>query len=190
MDVLVNIFGYPLTYIEFFGVLAYFVSIYFAAKVNVWTWTTGIVSSILFFILYFNTHTYANAILQIILIGVSVNGWLKWGKENNKKISNLKRKDIINLCSLSIILTIIFGYLMNLYLSDPYPYLDMSIFVLSIVATVLLVNKKIESWYFWIIVNIIALIIYSSLEYYLISFQCVVFIIIDIIALKEWNKNL
>jgi nicotinamide mononucleotide transporter len=190
MDVLVNIFGYPLTYIEFFGVLAYFVSIYFATKVNVLTWSTGIISSILFCILYFNTHTYANAVLQIILIGVSVNGWLKWGRDDSKKISNLKRKDIINLCSLSIISTIVLGYFMDLYLYDPYPYLDMSIFVLSIVGTVLLVNKKIESWYFWILVNVIALFIYSSLGYYFISFQCVAFIIIDIIALKEWNKNL
>ena len=190
MDVLVNIFGYPLTYIEFFGVLAYFVSIYFAAKVNVLTWSTGIISSILFFILYFNTQTYANAVLQIILIGVSVNGWLKWGRENSKKVSKLKRKNILYLCCISIISTVVFGYLMNLYLFDPYPYLDMSIFVLSIIGTVLLVNKKIESWYFWILVNIIALFIYSSLGYYFISFQCVVFTIIDIIALKEWNKNL
>jgi hypothetical protein len=35
MNILVNILGYPLTYIEFFGVLAYFASVYFATKVNI-----------------------------------------------------------------------------------------------------------------------------------------------------------
>ena len=184
-----NIFGYPLTYIEFFGVLAYFVSIYFATKVNILTWSIGIISSILFFILYLNTHTYANAILQIILIAVSINGWLKWGKENSKKVSSLKKRNILHLLFISIISIVFFGYI-NSYSSNPYPYLDMSIFILSIIGVVLLANKKIESWYFWIAVNIISLILYSSLGYYLIGIQSVIFIFINMYALKEWNKNL
>lgn len=95
MNVLTNILGYPLTYIELFGVIAYFISVYLAVKVNVWTWATGIVSSILFFILYLNTHTYANGLLQIILIIVSIDGWKKWGRTDNKKVSILNWKNIL-----------------------------------------------------------------------------------------------
>ena len=189
MDIIMNVFGYPITYFEFFGVLVDFLSIYFAAKINVWTWSTGIVSSILFFILYFSTHTYANAILQIIFVVISINGWLNWGKENSKKVTNLKKRNILYLFGISIVSIIFFGHI-NSYSSNLYPYLDTSIFILSIIATILLANKKIESWFFWIAVNIISIILYSSFGYYLICIQCVIFIIIDIFALKEWNKNL
>jgi len=177
-------------YLEIFGVIAYFLSVYFAMKVNKWTWIVGIVSSILFGIIYFNTQTYANAALQIILIFVSINGWLKWNKEDIKQISNLTWLKRISIFLISIVSIITCGSLINYIpnVSDPYPYLDMSIFVLSIIGTILLSLKKIESWYVWMSVNIISLILYSSLGFYLIAGQAIIFIIMDLVALKKWSK--
>jgi nicotinamide mononucleotide transporter len=189
MNVLTNILGYPLTYIELFGVIAYFISVYLAVKVNVWTWATGIVSSILFFILYLNTHTYANGLLQIILIIVSIDGWKKWGRTDNKKVSILNWKNRFYVFMIILISIILFGTIINLFSSDPYPYLDVSIFVLSIVGVILLANKKIESWYIWILVNICTIILYSLLGFYLIGIQSLIFIFMDFIALKEWRKK-
>jgi len=190
MNTLIEVLGYPITYIEFFGVLAYFISVYFAVKVNVLTWPTGIVSSILFFILYLNTHTYANGILQIILVVVSINGWKKWGKEDNKKVSYLNWKNRFYVFMIILVSVILFGTIVKIYSSDPYPYLDVAIFVLSIIGVILLANKKMESWYVWMLVNVCTIILYSSLGYYLIGIQSSLFIIMDIIALKNWKKLL
>jgi nicotinamide mononucleotide transporter len=66
----------------------------------------------------------------------------------------------------------------------------MSIFVLSIIGVILLSDKKLESWFFWIAVNICTIILYLSLGFYLIGIQSVIFIVMDIFALKKWNKNL
>jgi nicotinamide mononucleotide transporter len=178
-------------YFEVFGVIAYFLSVYFAIKVNSLTWISGIVSSILFGIIYFDSQTYANASLQIILIFVSINGWLNWRKKNTKKISNLSWLNKLLLFIVSALCILIFGSVINIIpnISDPYPYLDMTIFVLSIIGTILLSLKKIENWYIWILVNIASLILYVSLGFYLIGAQSIVFIIMDIIALKKWRKE-
>lgn len=190
MDVLINIFGYPLTYIEFFGVVTYFLSVYFAMKVNTWTWITGIISGILFFILYLYTNTYANSFLQLILIGVSIDGWIKWGKKDSKNISSLSNINRLYIFVISIVSILCLGSFINLLpiAPDPYPYLDMSIFVLSIIGVILLAYKKIESWYVWIIINTLTLILYSMLGFYFIGIQCIILILLDFIALKEWKN--
>lgn len=190
MNVLFDIFGYPLTYYEFFGVLLYFTSVYLAIRVNILTWITSIVSQIFFFIIFLQSQTYANAALQIFYIIICINGWIKWGRDKDKKISLLNWSQRFKIIFFSLIGIAVFGTLLN-YLPikpDPYPYFDMSIFVLSVVGVYLLAFKKLDTWFFWIVVNLLTILLYYLIGYYFVALQGVILIYMNIYALKRWMK--
>lgn len=188
MSVFITLFGYPLTYIEFFAVLLYFISVYFAIKINIWTWPVGIISQILFFILYLDAHTYANAFLQIIFILLCIKGWIRWHKKDTDEISTQSYLTSRWTFIISFLSIILFGTILKYYSNDPYPYYDVAIFVWSVVGTVLLTYKKLQAWVYWIVVNITSLILYSNIGYYFVAIQGLIFIFMDSYALNKWIK--
>jgi nicotinamide mononucleotide transporter len=62
--VFLTVLGYPLSYIELVGTVLYLASVWLIAKRNVLTWPVGIVSVVLFAILFYQIQLYADTIEQ------------------------------------------------------------------------------------------------------------------------------
>ena len=73
-----TVFGYPLSYIELIGTLLYLWSVWLIARRNMLTWPVGIISVILYMILFYQIRLYADAFEQIYYLGASVYGWWLW----------------------------------------------------------------------------------------------------------------
>ena len=59
-NIAIQIWDYPVSYIELIGTLFGLYSVYFASRANILTWATGIVNEIFLFILFFQVHLYAD----------------------------------------------------------------------------------------------------------------------------------
>ena len=66
------------TPLEIAAVLFILANVWLATKENIWTWPTGIVGVILYTIVNYKAHLYANAALQIVYFGLSIMGWYEW----------------------------------------------------------------------------------------------------------------
>lgn len=173
--------------IEITGVLIYFASVYFAIKINKLTWLTGIVSCALFCYLYIEGQTYANAGLQVFFIILSIIGWVRWNKKDTDNITfSSNNKYLVFFISTAIIY--FGGGIIKHYFREPYPYLDSAIFVWSVVGVILMALKKIETWVYWILVNITSMILYILIGYNFIAFQDAIFIIMNAFGIKQWVK--
>ena len=55
---------------------------------NIWTWPTGIAGVLLYLVVNWRAHLYANAILQIVYFVLSIHGWYEWlhGGENKTEL--------------------------------------------------------------------------------------------------------
>ena len=53
-------------------------------KENIWGWPAGIISVLLYLIVFWRSHLYMNAGLQIVYFVLSIHGWYEWlhGGEN------------------------------------------------------------------------------------------------------------
>ena len=60
-----TVIGYPISYVELIGTLFGLISVYFASRANILTWSTGIVNEVFLFILFFQVHLYADMFLQV-----------------------------------------------------------------------------------------------------------------------------
>ena len=56
------------------------VSILLAARNSLHTWWTGIIGSLLFGLLFFNSQLLADALLQLFFIVTSLWGWYGWSR--------------------------------------------------------------------------------------------------------------
>jgi nicotinamide mononucleotide transporter PnuC len=69
------------------------------------------------------------------------------------------------------------------------PYLDSFVVMASLIAQWLMARKKLESWFFWILADIVAIGVYSYKDLYLTSGLYFVFLMMAITGYLTWRKD-
>lgn len=164
-------------YLEWVANAFFVVSVMLAARNNVNTWWVGIVGCILFSVLFYKVQLYADVTLMIFFMMTSIYGWAYWGK-NQGKSHPIQRTNPIRLGLFSIAaLLATFGYgglLLNT--TDAYaPFVDSFVLMFSVLGQFLLMNRRIETWVCWLIVDTVAVPLYASRELYLTSIVYAIF---------------
>lgn len=194
------IIGYQISYVELIGTLFGLLSVYFASRANIINWATGIINELFLFILFFQVQLYADMFLQVYFFVVTLYGWYNWKqKPKQNSIISTESKTKIWLASAIIVGTIIAGFLFaNIHLYLPqyfkteaaFPYADSFVMVLSIIATVLLAQKKIETWYLWIVVDIVCVFLFFKKGIAFLALEYLVFLGLATYGLLNWKKQL
>ncbi len=168
-------------------------AIFLAGRNSVHTWWIGIIGCTLFGALFFEAKLYADVTLQIFFVGTSVLGWYRWvgGKDRTPlPITRTKTRTL----AFSIIGGIIVGvfYASLLYrFTDAYaPGWDTALLVGSVIGQLLLLNRKIENWGFWLLVNTIAVPLFFSRGLYLTSALYAAYWVHAIIAYQKWTTEM
>lgn len=197
--------GYPMSYLEFFGTLLNLASVYLVAKNKIWSWPIGNVAVILFGILFFQIQLYSDFVEQIYFFITGFYGWWIW--LNVKRSGDQRTTDDLAITrnsrsangwyALAIILgTAVMGYVMgHIHLWLPavfaapasFAYLDAFTTVLSFAATILLAHKKVESWYLWILVDIIGIGLYFTKGVVFIALLYAIFLVLATRGLFSWR---
>ena len=67
-----------MTWIEVLGFVTGAVSVAFAVRESAWNWPVGIANNVFFFVLFWKAKLYADALLQIVYVIISIYGWWNW----------------------------------------------------------------------------------------------------------------
>ncbi len=198
-----TIVGYPMSYIEFIGTVFYLWSVWLISKRNILTWPIGIISVALFMALFYQIRLYSDAIEQIYYLGASIYGWWVWNKspKDNGRITDVKysnSKGLILWVAVTLVFSAITGVLMSrIHILLPtifpeaasFPYLDAFTTIMSFSAMWLMAQKKIESWAYWIIVDVIGIWLYFVKDIKFISLLYIVLLIMAFNGLRMWKKT-
>jgi nicotinamide mononucleotide transporter len=194
-----EIINHQISYVELIGTLFGLLSVYFASRVNIITWATGIINEVFLFLLFFQIQLYADMFLQVYFFVITIYGWYNWKqKPKRNSITMTKLKTKLWLIVTIIIGTFFSGFLFtNLHLYLPhyfkvqatYPFTDSFVMVLSVVATILLAQKKIETWYLWIIVDIVCVFLFFKKGIIFLAFEYLVFLGLATYGLLNWKQQ-
>jgi len=173
-----------------------FGSFLFSIRQNILTWPTGLLTSLLYVFVFFQSKFYADMGLNVYYVGISLYGWYYWlrgGKRNSKAelpIQKAGLKKIFYLIPITIIIYGVILFVLLNYTDSPIPYMDSMTTALSIVATWMLARKIIEHWIIWIFVDLFStgLYIYKGLWPTTILF--LVYTVMAIIGFIQWRKKL
>jgi len=202
-----TILGYQMSYLEFFGIILNLCSVYLVTKNKIWTWPIGNIAVVLFAVLFFQIQLYSDFIEQIYFFITGFYGWWVWlnlKKDGTKKeekddlpVSYNSPKNNLAYIAIIFIGTIVSGFMMNhihewiptiFFTPASFPYMDAFTTVMSFAATILMAHKKIESWYLWILVDVIGIWLYFAKGVIFISILYVIFLILATKGLFSWKK--
>lgn len=182
--------------IELLGAILGIVYIFFSIRQNILTWPTGLVTSALYIIVFFQSKFYADMALQVYYVIISAYGWYFWlkGGTNNTstelKVRKTPRKLVLLLAFCTFIIYGIISVVLVNYTDSDVPYMDSLTTSLSIVATWMLAKKYIEHWLIWVFVDLVSsgLYVYKNLWPTVILFS--VYTIMAVLGYIEWKKDL
>ena len=201
-----ELLGYSISYLEFFGTLAGAIAVWLSARANLWSWPIGIVNVVLFFFLFYQVQLYPDMFLQVFFLITNLIGWWRWthprtGEEDKKmelRVSWMPLNALLIAFGAAIVGTLLFGsfagklhQLFPAFFSLPsaYPYLDSFVTVISIVATYLMVQKKVECWLAWLLADIVATYLYFTKGILLIGYEYLAFCIIAAFGFWRWRTE-
>jgi len=182
--------------IELFAVIFTLLCVLLTTSRNILSWPVGIVAIVLYAHIFFNNQLYADFILQIIFGIQSVIGYIEWSrnKEVNRtyttKVERLSNAQRIYWLLFSLFLYGITSYLFDTYTNASLPYIDSLVATFSLVANYLLAKRKIESWYIWIVVDLIYIGLFIFKELYLSAILYAFLFRIAINGYNKWKQNI
>jgi nicotinamide mononucleotide transporter len=166
-------------------------AIFLAGRNNIHTWWTGIVGCALFGWVFFDTKLYADVTLQVFFILTSIYGWWKWrhGNKGEELPVRFSAPGALLLWAVSATAVAIgYGWLL-LRFTDAYaPFLDSIVLAFSVLGQLLMMERRVENWWSWLLVNTIAVPLYASRGLYLTAVLYAAYWINAVVSLRRWRR--
>jgi nicotinamide mononucleotide transporter len=180
---LATIFGYELSYLEFFAVVTSFIGVALGITGKRITWPWWAISSVLYGILFIQWNLFASAALQIVFIIAAVIGWFGWEPSGARPgaISNRHRTFILIAIALA---TLALAPVLK-SMGAASTYVDAVLFFGSLAAQILMVYEKYENWPLWLIVDAGYTALYASQK---LLFTSILYAAFTVLAAMGWSK--
>jgi len=187
------------TWIEAIAVIFGLLSVWYARKVNILVYPTGIISVLIYVYICFGAQLYADMGINFFYFAMSVFGWYKWThRDKNEQLLpirwNTKKEQWIGILAVVILYWAIMGLLYffkhddTQYMNSYVPWVDSFTTAVFLVGMWYMALKRIENWIYWIIGDLISVPLYFIKGLTFTSFQYLVFLFIAYLGLKEWIK--
>ncbi len=205
-DIIFNIAGAQVSLLELICTMSGLVCVFLAGRAKVANFWIGYVYNILLFLLFFDKHLYSSMLLQPISFVINFLGHWRWthpkeGEANGErklKITTMPRRDCIIGIAMIVVFALGWGAVLgNLGRLWPgtfppaeSPYLDSFTTIMIFGAQYLSAQKHIECWIVWIIVDVAQIALYLSAGLIFMPAVSAIYLILAVMGLKEWRKQL
>ena len=182
--------------LEFIAFSFGIISVIFAKKENILVYPTGIICTVITVYLLYKAQYFGDMMMNIYYSLMSIYGWWNWSRiQNDKYLLKITRfsKNDLGLTVFLFLLTVTITYAVytfNLTEIKIPNYIDIFTSGIFFTAMWLMANKKLESWVFWIIGDIITVPLYAYRGLGMLSLQYIIFTILAIQGYIEWKKHL
>ena len=169
----------------------YLVSVWLANRNSVHTWWTGIVGCGLFGIVFSTAHLYADLTLQVFFVVTSCLGWWQWRRTIGGVELQVRAtpRRLLWLCTvIGTVVGIGYGALLKAQTPAVAPYWDSLAACASVLAQLLLMGRRYETWWFWLIANTIYVPLYASRDLPLTALVYAAFWINAVFSLRSWRR--
>ena len=183
-------------YLELFAVIMNITSVVYAKRNNILVYPTGLIGTGIFVYILLNFSLLGDTIINAYFFSMSIYGWYFWSRKKDevfiKQVSTINRNEIKYLFILAFS-SLIFIYFVYDYFdkwNNWTAYVDNITTAIFFVAMWLMARRKIESWIFWIIGDLITVPLYFYKGLTISSIQYIIFLILAVLGYISWKKIL
>lgn len=179
-------------WVEIVGFLAGAACVWLLVIRNIWTFPVGMINYVMFFILFIGAGLYADAGLQAVYFVLACLGWYWWlrGGEDHQGVDVHEPSRLtLTLCGVAVlVIAASIQWVLHEYTDSTVAGWDALTTAMSLVAQFMLSRKWIANWWLWIAADLIYIPLYIHKGLYLTAGLYVVFLIMCLAGLIEWQK--
>ncbi len=180
-----------LTWLEGLGTLFGIVQVILARQNNINTYLFGIVAILMSMWVLYQSALYADILLHMYYLVMSIYGWLYWkyGKQKAEApISNSSQQEHLKAILIVLGCFALMSYWLNFHTDSDVPIWDATVSAFAWAGMWLMAKRKIENWIYLNISNIISipLLIYKDL--YIYAGMSVFLFIMGTSGYLKWRK--
>ena len=188
-----TLWGSPVTWLEIVAFALAITMVIFNIRVNPLGWPLAIVSSILYFALFWNSRLYGEAGLQILFVVVAGWGWWQWVRGTTADGGALRVRTLnpqgrlIAMAAVAVGWPAI-GWFLHRTTDTDVPWWDAFPTAASIVGQWLLGRKYVENWPTWVIVNVVSVALFAYKGLWLTVGLYAVFVAMSFAGWRAWRR--
>lgn len=156
-----------------------------------WNWPIQLVSSAVYVFVFFGARLYADTtenLIDVVLYGLGWYWWLFGGNRHRRlEIGHLTWRLAAILAFVGVAGSVALTALL-VRVHDSAPLLDATTTVASLIATFMMGRKLLESWWLWIAVNLIYIVLYVVRDLDLTAVLYFLFAIFSVAGLLGWKR--
>ncbi len=181
-------------YVEIIATLAGLAYLFYSIKGDKLLWIFGLVSSLLYVYICYQSGIYADMGINIYYVLVSIYGWIHWTwfkKHQHKELPICKTR-LWQWAVIIGITALLFGgiaFILVNFTNSNIPYLDAFTTAASITATWMLARKMMEHWLIWIVVDGMSVGLYYYKNLYPTVILFLVYTTMALVGWYEWKKQ-
>ena len=188
-----TLWGSPVTWLEIVAFVLAVAMVVFNMRVNPLGWPLAIVSSAMYFGLFWNSRLYGDASLQLLFIAVAVWGWWQWLRGTSADgtalaVRWLSGRGRVAAGAVMLVLWPAIGAFLKHYTDTDVPWWDAFPTAASIVGQWLLGRKYVENWAVWVIVNIASVGLFAYKGLWLTMLLYTLFIAMSFAGWRAWQR--
>lgn len=177
------------SYLEYTAVVFGVIYVVLASRNIIWCWPAGIISSALYIYINLYHALYQDAILQSYYVFAGFYGWRVWNQEDQSDIHSYSGVQSGQLMLAGAILVPVFGFAFSKF-GNSLSYLDATVTVFSFIATWLTAKKILQSWLFWIAIDVVAAVMYFIKGLQATSGLYVFYAVVAVYGFVEWRRQM
>jgi len=186
------------SWLEYIAVVAGILSVWFSKKENILVYPVGLINTIIYVYLSFDSELIGEASVNFYYTVVSIYGWYIWAKKDTKSqpvlhitFSNREqlRNQFLFFGFLYIIIFAALTWLKHAFYPGVIPWADAFASASAFTGMWLMARKKVESWYWWIVTNIASVPLFFVKGLVLTSVYYFILLILAVFGLMEWRRK-
>lgn len=157
-----------------------------------WGWLFATISSVIYIFICYVGKLYLETGLQVFYVAMAIFGWYEWSDsedEANKGFMQWSLKKHVFLIAGTMVLTFLTGLLFDTYTDQANPFLDAFTTMFSLVATYMVTKKVLENWLYWIVIDLVAMVLYMNRGFELTGILYLLYSVIAIFGYFNWKRT-
>jgi nicotinamide mononucleotide transporter len=169
------------------------VNVLLVVRRSVWNYPFGLVTVALYFFVFLQERLYSDALLQLFFVVVQLYGWWAWQHaervDQGVAVGTMARSDRLRWAAAIVVVASVWSSLMAALTDAVAPFVDGTIAVTSVAAQLLQSFRKVESWWLWIVVDLIAIPLFLSRGLVITAGLYGIFLCLAVAGLIEWRRK-
>lgn len=179
--------------VEYLGAALALLYLLLAMKESWWCWPAAIVSSFLYFLVFFEVKLYTEALLQIFYALMAIFGWTKWRPDAcGNVLEKIKVWPLalhLKFGAFTIALTLPIAFLLYKYTDAALPWVDAPLTTFSILTTYLVAIKVLGNWIYWIVIDAISIVVYAYKGLHVSALLFLIYTVLAYIGWRRWRRE-